>query len=158
MPVLCSHCTHFSRADLKHSRGQMKRQPPSTLPKTPLANASLLAYPATDAPTCLMTETSDKAVGAVLQQNINGTWQPVSFFSRKMTPAETRYSTFDSCLPRHQTLPSLPRRPSLPRPHGSQTTNFRSQHPVRSIFTPSSLSPQLHFPIYLKHPTCTWYG
>ena len=42
-----------------------------------------------------MTDASDKAVGAVLQQNINGTWQPISFFSRKMTPAETRYSTFD---------------------------------------------------------------
>ena len=41
-----------------------------------------------------MTDASDIAVGAVLQQNINGTWQPISF-SRKMTPAESRYSTFD---------------------------------------------------------------
>ena len=58
------------------------------------ANASLLAYPIPDAPTCLMTDASDMAVGAVLQQNVNGTWQPISFFSRKMTPAETHYSTF----------------------------------------------------------------
>ena len=35
------------------------------------------------------------AVGAVLQQYIAGTWHPISFFSRKMKPAETRYSTFD---------------------------------------------------------------
>ena len=63
--------------------------------KDALANASLLAYPTPDAPTCLMTDASDTAVGAVLQQNINGTWQPISFFSRKMTPAESRYSTFD---------------------------------------------------------------
>ena len=41
-----------------------------------------------------MTDASDTAVGAVLQQYINGTWRPISF-SRKMTPAETRYSTFD---------------------------------------------------------------
>ena len=34
-------------------------------------------------------------VGAVLQQHINGNWHPISFFSRKLTPAETRYSTFD---------------------------------------------------------------
>ena len=40
-----------------------------------------------------MTDASDTAVRAVLQQNINGTWQPIS--SRKMTPAESRYSTFD---------------------------------------------------------------
>ena len=63
--------------------------------KDSLANASLLSYPKSDAPTCLMTDASDTAVGAVLQQHINGTWRPISFFSRKMTPAETRYSTFD---------------------------------------------------------------
>ncbi len=43
-----------------------------------------------------MTDASDTAVGAVLQQNINGKWNPISFFSKKTTPAETRYSTFDS--------------------------------------------------------------
>ena len=63
--------------------------------KEALANASLLSYPQTDVPTCLMTDASDMAVGAVLQQYANGTWHPISFFSRKMTPAETRYSTFD---------------------------------------------------------------
>ena len=63
--------------------------------KDALAKASLLTYPTPNAPTCLMTDASDTAVGAVLQQNIHGTWKPISFFSRKMTPAETRYSTFD---------------------------------------------------------------
>ena len=57
--------------------------------------ASLLSYPKPDAPTCLMTDASDTAVGAVLQQHFNNTWQPIGFFSRMMTPAETRYSTFD---------------------------------------------------------------
>ena len=60
--------------------------------KEALANASLLSYPKGDAPTCLMTDASDTAVGAVLQQYVNGIWRPISFFSRKMTP---RYSTFD---------------------------------------------------------------
>ena len=63
--------------------------------KAALAKASLLVYPSPDAPTCLMTDASDTAVGAVLQQHINGTWHPISFFSRKLTPAKTRYSTFD---------------------------------------------------------------
>ena len=63
--------------------------------KEALANASLLSYPHSDAPTCLMTDASNSAVGAVLQQHFKGTWHPISFFSRKMTPAETRYSTFD---------------------------------------------------------------
>ena len=34
-------------------------------------------------------------MGAVLQQYVDGTWHPISFLSKKMTPAETRYSTFD---------------------------------------------------------------
>ena len=63
--------------------------------KEALANASLLYYPAAAAPTCLVTDASNTAVGAVLQQYVNGAWHPISFFSRKMKPAETRYSTFD---------------------------------------------------------------
>ena len=42
-----------------------------------------------------MTDASDTAIGAVLQQYVDGQWQPVSFFSKKLKPAETRYSTFD---------------------------------------------------------------
>ena len=62
--------------------------------KDALAKASLLSYPRPDAPACLMTDVSDTAVDAVLQQNVQGTWTPISF-SHKLTPAETRYSTFD---------------------------------------------------------------
>ena len=63
--------------------------------KDALAKATLLSYPKRDAPTCLMTDASDTAVGAVLQQLLYGTWQPISFFSKKLRPAETRYSAFD---------------------------------------------------------------
>ena len=56
--------------------------------KDALANATLLSYPKPDAPTCLMTDASDTEVGAVLQQH-NGAWHPISFFSKKMKPAET---------------------------------------------------------------------
>ena len=63
--------------------------------KEALANASLLSYSKADAPTCLMTDASDTAVEAVLEQYVNSSWHPIPFFSRKMTPAETCYSTFD---------------------------------------------------------------
>ena len=43
---------------------------------------------------CLMTDKSHTAVGAVLQQHIDNSWQPISYFSRKLKPAETQYSTF----------------------------------------------------------------
>ena len=66
--------------------------------KDALANATLLAYPKPHAPTCIMTDASDVAVGAVLQQHIDDTWQPIAFFSKALRPPETRYSTFDSEL------------------------------------------------------------
>ena len=42
-----------------------------------------------------MTDASEYAVGAVLQQYIDGEWRPIALFSRKQHPPETRYSTFD---------------------------------------------------------------
>ena len=42
-----------------------------------------------------MTDASGTAVGAALQQYIDGSWTPISFFSKKLKPAEVRYSTFD---------------------------------------------------------------
>ena len=60
-----------------------------------IADVSLLTYPHSDAPTNIMTDASDTAVGAVLQQQINNEWKPIAFFSKKLKPAETRYSTFD---------------------------------------------------------------
>ena len=43
-------------------------------------------------------DASDFAVGGVLQQYINNVLQPLSFFSKKLTPAETRYTAFDRKL------------------------------------------------------------
>ena len=63
--------------------------------KEALANATLLSYPKPDAPTTIMCDASDTAVGAVLQQHIGEQWCPIAYFSKKLKPAETRYSTFD---------------------------------------------------------------
>ena len=66
-----------------------------TAAKEALADATLLSHPKPDAPTRIATDASDVAVGAVLQQHIGNAWQPISYFSKKLKPAETRYSTFD---------------------------------------------------------------
>ena len=64
--------------------------------KNILANTTLLVHPQTDAPMCFVTDASDTAVGAaVLQQRIESVWSPLAYFSHKLKPAETRYSTFD---------------------------------------------------------------
>ena len=54
-----------------------------------------LVYPAPDALSNIMTDASDVAVGAVLQQYIDDEWRPITYFSQKLKPAETRYSTSD---------------------------------------------------------------
>ena len=60
-----------------------------------LANATLLVHPDHSAPLNITCQASDFAVGGVLQQYIDNVWQPLSFFSKKLTPAETRYSAFE---------------------------------------------------------------
>ena len=63
--------------------------------KEALANATLLSYLHPVVPLVIMSDASDVAVGAVLQQWVDGQWHPIAYFSRKLTPPETRYSTFD---------------------------------------------------------------
>ena len=64
--------------------------------KTGLANATLLHHPRDQTPTALTTDASDTVIGAVLEQEFQGTWRPIAFFSKKLQPAETRYSVFST--------------------------------------------------------------
>ena len=68
------------------------------LSKVALATATYLAHPSATAETCINTDASDTAVGAVLQQQLNVVWTPISFFSRKLHAADPKYSTFDKEL------------------------------------------------------------
>ena len=63
--------------------------------KSALASATLLHHPCSASPTNVTVDASDKAVGGQLEQQHNGVWRPVAFFSRKLTTAEQKYSAFD---------------------------------------------------------------
>lgn len=63
--------------------------------KNNLANATLLVHPSSTAPLSLTTDASDKAMGAVIEQLVDNVWKPISFFCRKFTPAQAKYSTYD---------------------------------------------------------------
>ena len=63
--------------------------------KTLLASVTMLVHPRMDVPITLTVDASDHAVGAVLQQLVDKTWQPLAFFSRHLRPAECKYSVFD---------------------------------------------------------------
>lgn len=64
--------------------------------KDSITNAAMLAHPAVDAELALVTDASDFAMGAALHQTLpDGQVQPLGFFSRKFTPTQIKYSTFD---------------------------------------------------------------
>jgi len=63
--------------------------------KNELANTTLLAFPDPTAQFSVQTDASGSAIGAVLQQAQGQTWQPLSFFSRKLTSAQRNYSAYD---------------------------------------------------------------
>jgi RNase H-like domain found in reverse transcriptase len=61
-----------------------------------LAHMALLAHPAADAELSLVTDASSSHVGAVLQQRRQGCgWEPLGFYSKKLSAAESQYSAFD---------------------------------------------------------------
>lgn len=63
--------------------------------KIALSSATLLTFPIENTLYNITTDASNVAVGAVLQQFNKGTWEPIGFYSKKLTPAETKYSAFD---------------------------------------------------------------
>ena len=63
--------------------------------KEALASAALLVHLIANVPTAITVDASDIAIDGVLQQLVNGVWQPLAFFSRQLRSAECRWSAFD---------------------------------------------------------------
>jgi hypothetical protein len=71
--------------------------------KKALVAAVPLAHPLLGAVLALAADASDTHVGAVLQQQVGQHWQPLGFFSKKLSKSEVNYSTFDrELLPPYQ--------------------------------------------------------
>jgi cleavage and polyadenylation specificity factor subunit 1 len=66
--------------------------------KTSFSPTTLLAHPDPAATLALATDTSTSAMGAVLQQHVDNVWQPLTFFSKKLNPAQQKYSVYDRGL------------------------------------------------------------
>jgi hypothetical protein len=60
-----------------------------------LAAAEPLQHPTPNAELSLATDAADTHIGGVMQQKSGDYWQPLGFFSRKLTETESRYSAFD---------------------------------------------------------------
>lgn len=73
-------------------RAAFSERGPFSAAKKALSDTAMLLHPVADAQLRLITDASSVAVGAVLEQFVSG-WQPLGFYSQKLKPAETRYST-----------------------------------------------------------------
>jgi hypothetical protein len=62
--------------------------------KASLSRATLLAHPDPTAPPVLVTDTSNSAMGAILQQWVDNVWQPLTF-SKKLNLAQMKFSACD---------------------------------------------------------------
>lgn len=60
-----------------------------------LSSAPVLSAPCFDLPFLLQVDASSSGAGAVLLQDVNGVEHPVSFFSKKFTSAQQKYSTIE---------------------------------------------------------------
>lgn len=63
--------------------------------KEGLAQATLLAHPDPGALLAIISDASDTSIGAALQQRVHGNWQPLAFFSKKLSPAQKKYGAYD---------------------------------------------------------------
>lgn len=63
--------------------------------KNSLSEATLLAFPDNSKELSLQTDTSNRAIGAVIQQKVGDHWQPLSFLSRKLSKSQVKHSTYD---------------------------------------------------------------
>jgi len=67
--------------------------------KQALSEAPVLQVPEFEKEFVLVTDASDLAIFAVLKQRVGEDLEPVSYYSRLLSPAERRYSTYEKeCL------------------------------------------------------------
>jgi len=84
----CTRNTHGHERALKEEEEEEKS-------KSLLANSTLFVYPTENSKRSIVADASDIAVEAVLQQEVNGMWQPTAFFLRKLAKIQLHYSAFD---------------------------------------------------------------
>lgn len=63
--------------------------------KRAISSATMLQHPIDGAHLAISVDASDLAIGGSLDQLHDGQWSPLAFFSKKLSTAEQKYSTFD---------------------------------------------------------------
>ena len=85
--------TAFTSTNLKFKWTSVEQQAFDDMKKV-IAGEVLLSYPDFSQPFDIHTDTSDEQIGAVISQQD----KPIAFFSRKLNPAQTQYTTTEKEL------------------------------------------------------------
>ena len=102
--------------------------------KVSLSRVAMLSHPDGAAPIALVTDASTTAMGAMLQQRRQNTWQPLAFFSKKLSTAQQKYSAYDrELLAIYEAVKHFRHvgRSALRDPHRPQATDLRFQPETR---------------------------
>lgn len=87
-----------------------------------------------------MTDASDTSLGAVLQQKKDGAWEPLAFYSHKLSPAQKKYS------PYNRELLSI----------YEAIKYFRHKNTQRQVLIQTISTPRLYIPIYYGYQSYFW--
>ena len=103
-------------------------------------DAVTLNYPQPDAPISLSTDASQRALGASLDQFVNGSWRPLGFWSKSLTVQQSQYTTF-----RRETMAvQLAMRHFREDFEGRHLVVFSDHRPLINAF--KQQNPQIHDP------------
>jgi hypothetical protein len=117
-----------------------------------------LAHPAPNAVLYLATDASNTHVSGVLQQLSGGSWQPLAFYSKKLSGAGTRYSTFNrEMLAAFSAVRHFRFLLEGQQFRHSPTTSHRS-HPCSALVGPPAATTLFHRRIHIRHQTHTRPG
>jgi RNase H-like domain found in reverse transcriptase len=121
--------------------------------KASLAAAVPLVHLLPDMLLAFATNVSDTHVGGVLQQKVRGHWQPLGFFSRRLSATEANYSTFERELLAAQAAINH----FLPQVEGRQFQLWTDHKPLvaaMTIVTPPALGRQQRHLAFIAEDTC----
>ena len=92
---LYTHLNWLTKNKIRHFSWPNSCNNAFILIKENLKGISLLAHHKEDSKISLTVDASNTTVASALQQLNRGHWEPLAFFSKKLSPTEIRYSTFD---------------------------------------------------------------
>jgi hypothetical protein len=120
--------------------------------KAAIVAAIPLEHPLPGAVLALAAVASDTHVGAVLQQQVGQHWQPLGFFSKKLSKSEVNYSTFDrellAALSGIKHFRSRLEGRRFPAVDGSQTSHFCPTQSLAADLWPPAAPSRLHLRIH----------